>query len=117
MWAIGAAAAGTSRLGACASAGCWGAGAGTFYAFEMQNPTFTNGVCAATYAVLKRTAGSVYSLGSFTASCATNSLVRVIRPGDVEEGRDAADHHEEQQHEDASSGMIEGMEQGPSGSA
>lgn len=41
----------------------------------------------------------------------------MIRPGDVEEGRDAADHHEEQQHEDAPSGVVEGMEQGPGGSA
>src|SRR5206468_1908120 len=50
--------------------------------FEMQNPTFTNGICSATYAVLKRTGGTVYSLGSFTAACATTSLIRmVVRPG------------------------------------
>jgi len=41
----------------------------------------------------------------------------MIRPRNMEEGRDAADQHEEQQHEDASSRMIEGMKQGPGGSA
>jgi hypothetical protein len=59
-----------------------GGGAGTFYAFEMQNPTFTGGSCSATFVVYKRVNGTTSLLGQWPGACANGMLLRlIIRPG------------------------------------
>jgi hypothetical protein len=59
-----------------------GGGSGTFYAFEMQNPTFSNGNCSATYVVYKRFSATMTALASWTGGCANGMTLRlVVGPG------------------------------------
>jgi len=60
-----------------------GNGSGTYYAFEMQNPTFDQtGACAATFVLSERVGGAVTVLYTFTHSCRNNMVMRLmVRPG------------------------------------
>ncbi len=51
---------------------------GTFYAAEVQNPTFTGGVCTATLAAYKVVNGSVTALGSTSIPCRSGMVVRLV---------------------------------------
>src|ERR1700730_11896162 len=60
----------TAFLQASPDARTGGASAGTFLAFEMQNPTFdAAGHCAANFALLQSSAGVASLLASFQHSC------------------------------------------------
>ncbi len=54
------------------------AAAGTSYAFEIQNPTFSGSACSATLAVYKIISGSVTSISSTTVPCNNGMTVRAI---------------------------------------
>ena len=62
-----------------------GSGAGTYYAFEMQNPTFDqSGACSANFVVSERVGGTVTLLYSFLHSCRNNMVMRLmVRPGQL----------------------------------
>jgi hypothetical protein len=57
-------------------------GAGSFYAFEMQNPVFANGWCSASYVVYKRVSGVTTLLGQWPGACANGMQLRLmVQPG------------------------------------
>ena len=51
---------------------------GTFYAVEVANPTFTNGVCSASLYALKVVAGSATLLSSTPIPCHNGMVLRVV---------------------------------------
>jgi chitodextrinase len=68
---------------ATADAQTGGAGAGTYLAYEMRNPTFdANGYCSANFLVLKRVGGLVSVLHSFTSACRNGMTMRLAVRGD-----------------------------------
>lgn len=52
--------------------------AGTAYAFEVQNPTFSGSACTATLASYKIISGSVTTLSSTTIPCSNGMIIRAI---------------------------------------
>lgn len=58
------------------------AGAGTYLAFEMQNPAVSGAQCAANFVVLQSLAGSTSLLASFPHSCRNGMTMRMaVRDG------------------------------------
>jgi hypothetical protein len=61
-----------------------GGGSGTYYAFEMQNPTFdqSHTTCVANFVVYKRVGGSTSVLTSYQHACRDGMVLRLmVRPG------------------------------------
>ncbi len=58
------------------------AASGSYYAVEIQNPTFTNAGCAATLVVSKRIGGAVTTLRSEPVACHDDMALRAIYTGD-----------------------------------
>jgi RHS repeat-associated protein len=52
--------------------------AGTYYSFELRNPTWSGSSCSATLAITKRVNGAVTLLESTPAGCHSTSLVQVF---------------------------------------
>lgn len=50
--------------------------AGTFYALEVQNPTFSNGVCTATLALYRQQGGTNTQIFAYTIACHNGMVVR-----------------------------------------
>ncbi|MGB6944394.1 MAG: hypothetical protein WBE37_18480, partial [Bryobacteraceae bacterium] len=55
--------------------------AGTSYAFEVQNPTFSGSACVAGFAAYKIVSGSVTTLGATSIPCHNGMTIRVIGTG------------------------------------
>ncbi len=51
---------------------------GSFYAFEIQNPTFANGGCSAILAIYKRNAGVLTQVQTSTVACRDGMVLRVV---------------------------------------
>ena len=73
----------TAFVQASAGARTAGSGGGSYLAVEMQNPTFTNGQCGATFVVLQSTAAGVAALSSFPHSCRNGMTIRMAVHGSV----------------------------------
>ena len=58
------------------------ASSGSYYAVELQNPTFTSQGCSATLAVSKRTSETVTSLQSETVPCHDGMVLRAVYSAD-----------------------------------
>ncbi|HUS08289.1 MAG TPA: RHS repeat-associated core domain-containing protein [Bryobacteraceae bacterium] len=54
------------------------AASGTFYATEIQNPTFANNTCSATLALYQRLSGAVTLIASTTVPCRSGMVVRTV---------------------------------------
>jgi RHS repeat-associated protein len=73
----------TTFLRGSADARAGGPGGGSYLAFEMQNPTFTSGVCHANFAVFQSAAGTVSLLASFPHPCRNGMEMRMAVRSDV----------------------------------
>ena len=51
---------------------------GSFYAFEVSNPTFVNGVCSSLLYAWKRVNGTVYQLGATPLPCKDGMIVHAV---------------------------------------
>lgn len=58
------------------------AAAGSYYAVEVQNPTFSEKGCAATLEISKRSSGAVTSLHSETIACHDGMMLRAVAAAD-----------------------------------
>ena len=58
------------------------AASGSYYAIELQNPTFTEKGCTATLAISKRSSETVTSLHSQTAACNDGMVLRAVAGAD-----------------------------------
>jgi hypothetical protein len=58
------------------------AAAGSFYAVELQNPTFTEKGCSATLAISKRSSETVTDLHSETVACHDGMVLRAVSAAD-----------------------------------
>ena len=68
-----------SYLEASSNALSGGAGSGSYYAVELQFPSFSNGACSATLALYKRVNGVVTLLSSTSVVCASTTVIRAVR--------------------------------------
>jgi hypothetical protein len=53
-------------------------GSGSYYAAELQNPTFVGSACSATLAVYKSSGGVITTIGSTTVVCHTGMTMRFV---------------------------------------
>ncbi len=69
----------TTYLRATSNAMSGPSAAGTAYAIEVQNPTFSGSACSATLAIYKIISGSVTTLGTTTIPCSNGLVIRSVR--------------------------------------